>query len=285
MVKIIGDTTSGLSESFAESHDIPIIPQIINIGDASYLEGVEITYETFLEKLAAATELPKTAAPPPELFTEAFEAFAPSGESIICIVPSAVVSGTFRSATVGLQMAIERGVREDIDVRIIDTQLIASPVATLLRLATEWAEQGESADTIEARVRDMSSRCRVYFMVDTLKYLAMGGRIGGAAALLGSVLQVKPVLTIKEGAIDTFEKVRTHKRAVERLKQLVVEQIAPGDAGHLSVMHAAAEDQALALVDYFRAELGLSSIDVLAVPPAVVTHAGPGVLAVAFFTE
>ena len=285
MVKIIGDSTSGLSESFAQSHDIPIIPQIINIGDESYLEGVEITYETFLEKLKGATELPKTAAPPPELFTEVFERFAPSGESIICIVPSAVVSGTFRSATVGLKMAIDRGVREEIDVRIIDTQLIAGPVAALLRLASQWAEEGENVDTIEARVREMSARCRVYFMVDTLKHLAMGGRIGGAAALLGSVLQIKPVLTLREGTIDTFEKVRTHGRAVDRLKQLVVEQIAPGDAGHLSVMHAAAEDQAQALVDYFRDELGLTSIDVLAVPPAVVTHAGPGVLAVGFFTE
>jgi DegV family protein with EDD domain len=131
----------------------------------------------------------------------------------------------------------------------------------------------------------MSSRCRVYFMVDTLKYLAMGGRIGGAAALLGSVLQIKPVLTLREGAIDTYEKVRTHRRAVDRLKQLVVEQIAPGDTGHLSVMHAAAEDQAQALVGYFCDELGLTSIDVLAVPPAIVTHAGPGALAVGFFTE
>jgi DegV family protein with EDD domain len=285
MVKFIGDTTSGLSESFAEHHDVPIIPQIINFGDVSYLEGVEITYETFLDKLAASTELPKTAAPPPDLFADAYERFAPLNEPIICVLPSAEVSGTVRSATVGLQIAIERGVRPDLDVRIIDTQLIASPVATLLRLAVGWAEAGADADTIEARIRQMSARCRVYFMVDTLKYLAMGGRIGGASALLGSVLQVKPVLTLKEGAIDTFEKVRTHKRAVDRLKQLVVEQIAPGEDGHLSVMHAAAEAEADALVDYFKDVLHLTAVDVLAVPPAVVTHAGPGVLAVGFFTK
>lgn len=285
MVKFIGDTTSGLSESFAQRYDIPIIPQIINFGEVSYLEGVEITYETFLEKLAAATELPKTAAPPPDLFADAYERFAPLQEPIICVLPSAEVSGTVRSATVGLQMAIERGVRSDLDVRIIDTQLIASPVATLLRLAVEWAEAGADADTIEARIREISARCRIYFMVDTLKYLAMGGRIGGASALLGSVLQVKPVLTVKAGAIDTFEKVRTHKRAVERLKQLVVEQIAPGEAGRLSVMHAAAEAEADALVAYFKDALHLTDVDVLAVPPAVVTHAGPGVLAVGFFTE
>ena len=105
-----------LSESFAEDHDIPIIPQIINIGGASYLEGIEITYDTFLEKLSAATELPKTAAPPPDLFADAYERFADSGEAIVCVLPSAIVSGTVRSATVGLQLAFERGVREDLDV-------------------------------------------------------------------------------------------------------------------------------------------------------------------------
>ncbi len=284
MVKIVGDTTSGLSESLAEKYAIPIVPQVIIFGDESYLEGVEITYDTFMEKLKTATELPKTAAPPPELFAEVFQRFASTGESIVCILPSAIVSGTVRSATVGLQMALERGV-DDLDVRIIDTNLIASPVATLLRLAAEWAEQGESADTIEARVKEMSARCKIYFLVDTLKYLAMGGRIGGAAALLGSVLQVKPVLTLKEGGVDTLEKVRTHKRAVDRLKTLVVDQIARGDQGYLSVMHAAAEDEARDLVAYFNEELGLDHIPVMAVPPAVVTHGGPGVLGVGFFTE
>lgn len=285
MVKIIGDTTSGLPESFIESHDVPIIPQVIIFGDTPYLEGVEITYEDFLTKLRSATELPKTAAPPTELFADAIERLASSREPILGIFPSAVVSGTVRSATVGLQQAIDRGLPADTDVRIIDTQLVAAPVATLIRLAVGWAEEGEDADTIESRVREMATRCRVYFMVDTLKYLAMGGRIGGAAALLGSVLQVKPVLTFREGAIDTLEKVRTHKRAVERLKQLVVEQIAPGENGHLTVMHADAKTEAQGLVEYFCQELGLESIELLAVPPAVVTHAGPGVLGVGFFTE
>lgn len=284
MVKIVGDTTSGLSESFAEEHGIPIIPQVIIFGEESYLENVEITYDTFMEKLRSATELPKTAAPPPELFADVFEEFAPSGEAIVCILPSARLSGTVRSAVVGLKMAQEEGVG-DLDVRIIDTQLIASPVATLLRLASRWAEEGESADTIEARVVEMSRRCKIYFMVDTLKYLAMGGRIGGAAALLGSVLQVKPVLTLNEGQVDTLEKVRTHKRAKDRLKQLVLEQIPPGDEGHLSIMHAAADEEADELVTFFSRELGLSHIPVLTVPPAVVTHGGPGVLGVGFFTE
>lgn len=284
MVKIVGDTTSGLSNSFAETHNIPIIPQVIIFGETSYLEGVEITYGTFMEKLRAAEVLPKTAAPPPELFTEVFEQCAHDDEPVVCVLPSAAVSGTVRSAMVGRQMAVELG-NPNLDVRIVDTGMIASPVATLLRLAAEWAEAGESADAIEARMQAMSARGKIYFLVDTLKYLAMGGRIGGAAALLGSMLQVKPVLTFKGGEIDTFEKVRTHRRAVERLKQLVVEQIAPGEQGYLSLMHAAAEDEAAALADYFRERLNLVDIPILAVPPAVVTHGGPGVLGVGFFQE
>jgi DegV family protein with EDD domain len=289
MVKIIGDTTSGLSESFAAAHDIPIIPQVIIFDEEQYLEGLEITYDTFMQKLQVATKLPKTAAPPPELFAGAFERLAQTDDAVVCILPSALVSGTVRAAAAGQQLALERGMRE-IDIRIIDTKLIASPVATMIQLAATWAEQGASADTIEARVVEMSGRCKIYFLVDTLKYLAMGGRIGGAAALLGSVLQVKPVLTFSEGQVAIFEKVRTQKRAIERLKQLVLEQIAPrqqtavGNEGHLSIMHAAADAEVAELVSFFGEALALPSIPVSAVPPAVATHGGPGVLGVGFFT-
>jgi DegV family protein with EDD domain len=284
MVKIIGDTTSGLPETYAQQYDIPIIPQVINIDGVSYLEGIDIDYDTFLARLKTARELPKTAAPYPERFVEAFQRFAPSKESILCILPSAMVSGTVRSATVALQMAVEQGL-PNLDVRIIDTQLIASPVATLLKLAAEWAAAGLDADTIETRVRTMARRGKIYFSVATLKYLAMGGRIGGAAALVGSALQVKPVLTFRDGQIEAFEKIRTHKRAVDRLKELVMTQFSQDGDGFLSIMHADVADEAQDLADEMRARLGLSEVPIVAVPPAIVTHGGPGVLGVGFFTD
>ena len=285
MITIVGDTTSGLSESFAAEHGVPIIPQIITFGAESYFEGVDITYDSFMDRLKVVTELPKTAAPPPELFAEVFkQRGASTGDTIICILPSTIVSGTVRSASVGLTMARESGF-PDLDVRIIDTGFVASPVSTLLRLAVQWAEAGMDADTIETRVREMTSCCRIYFVVDTLKYLAMGGRIGGAAALLGSVLQVKPVLTMREGRVDTLQKVRTHRRAVDRLKELVVEQIAPGESGYPTVLHAAADAEAAQLRDFFQRELGVADIPIQRVPPAVVTHGGPGILGVGFFVE
>ncbi len=277
MVKIITDTTAGLSDEIVQRYDIPVIPQVIIFGTDSYLEGTEMEHAVFMERLRSFKGLPKTSAPPPELFVETFERLVPEGEPILCIHPSTELSGTVRSATVA---AVDF---PDADIRIIDTRLIGSPLATLVMLAAQWAEAGSDADSIEAHIHELIPRSRVFFLVDTLEYLAKNGRIGDAAALLGSVLRVKPILTLRDGRAAEFEKTRTRKRAVARLKDLVLEQI-PGDGtGYLSIMHASVPDQARALADDLCQTVGLSSVPIMDVPPAIVTHAGPGVLAVAFF--
>jgi DegV family protein with EDD domain len=130
----------------------------------------------------------------------------------------------------------------------------------------------------------MIPRCHVYFLVATLEYLARGGRIGGASALLGSVLQIKPILTLHDGKVDLLERERTQKRALARLKELVREKSAPGEAGYVSVMHAAVPDQAQTLADELCAQQNLRHIPILDVPPAIVVHGGPGILGVAFFS-
>lgn len=277
MVRIITDTTAGLPDEVAQRYDIPVIPQVIIFGSDTYLEGQEIDHQTFMERLLTSKELPKTSAPPPELFSREFERIASQGEPILCIHPSTELSGTVRSATVAATDF------PNADIRVIDTRVVGSPLATLVTLAARWAEAGIDADAIQDRIHDLIPRCRVYFLVDTLEYLAKNGRIGGGAALLGSVLRVKPILTLQDGRADQFERTRTHRRAVARLKELVLEQM-PGDgSGHLSVMHASAPEQAQALVEDLSTRLGLQAVPILDVPPAIVTHAGPGVLAVAFF--
>jgi DegV family protein with EDD domain len=277
MVKIITDTTAGLPDEVARQYHIPVIPQVIIFGSDTYLEGQEIDHQTFMEQLQASKDLPKTSAPPPELFSREFERLVPEGEPILCIHPSTELSGTVRSATVAAADF------PDADIRVIDTRVIGSPLATLVTLAAQRAEAGLDADAIEDYIRDLVPRCRIYFLVATLEYLAKNGRIGGAAALLGSVLSIKPILTLRDGRADQFERTRTHRRAVARLKELVLQQIPNDGSGHLSVMHASATDQAQALADDLCAQLGLQSVPILDVPPAIVTHAGPGVLAVAFF--
>jgi DegV family protein with EDD domain len=279
MVHIITDTLAGLPAETARRYNIPVIPQIIIFGTDSYLEGVEMDNATFMQRLKASRELPKTAAPPPELFAKEFQRLVPEGKPIVCIHPSAEVSGTVRSATVAARDFPEA------DIRVIDTRLIGSPLATMVTLAAEWAEAGHDADSIEARLRDLTPRCRIYFLVATLEYLAKGGRIGGATALLGSVLQVKPILTFRDGQVNQFERERTQKRAEARLKELVMDQIARDASGHLSVMHAGVPEQGQALADDLGTRLGLTHVPILDVPPAIVTHGGPGILGVGFFVS
>jgi DegV family protein with EDD domain len=127
------------------------------------------------------------------------------------------------------------------------------------------------------------ARQQVYFVVDTLEYLHKGGRIGGAQALLGGILQVKPILTLKDGRVEPFEKQRTQRRALERIRELVLEGCPRTPEAHLAVMHADAEAIARELASDFAAQLGLTDIPIYELPPAIVTHAGPGVLAVSYF--
>lgn len=276
MVRIITDTTSCLFPEIARKYNIPVIPQVIYFGEDSYLEGVNMSIADFMGRLKSSTQLPKTAAPPVELFVKEFERLVPLGEPILCIHPSTEVSGTVRSA----QMAAQEF--PSADIRVIDTRLIASPIAVLVQLAAEWAQDGLDIDTIEARVREMMTRGRIFFMVATLEYLAKGGRIGGASALVGSLLQIKPLLSIRDGKVDVFEKERTHRRVVERMQELVVTQISPKN-GYLSVLQAGVPEQGQALADSLKARLGLTEIPIYDMPPAIVTHGGPGILGVGFF--
>jgi len=279
MVQIITDTTSCMPLDLAARYHIPVIPQVINFGNESFFEGVDLDIDGFMQRLKSSRELPKTAAPPPELFSREFERLAPLGEPILCIHPSAEVSGTVRSATLARQDFPQ------LDIRVIDTRTIGSALYTLVRLAAEWAEAGMDADSITRQIEDLTPRGRIFFLVATLEYLQRGGRIGGAQALLGSVLQIKPILTLKDGRVDRYESERTHKRALARLQQIVGEQIATDGDGYLTIMHAGVPEEGLALAEQLGQKLNQPAPPVFNLPPAIVTHGGPGILAACFFTS
>jgi len=278
MIKIITDTTSGLPLDVARAHDIPVLPQIIIFGEETYRDDTEMDTRMFLQKLRASPTLPKTAAPPPALYNPIFEQLLAEGyRTIICLHPSSELSGTVRSALTAAQDF------PGADIRVVDTRTVAAPLATVVLLAARWAREGVDADTIIARVQDTLARQRVYFVVDTLEYLHRGGRIGGAQALLGGLLQVKPILTLRDGRVEPFEQQRTQKRALARLRELVLGECPRTPESHLAVMHADAEATARELAADFSAQLGIPDIPIYELPPAIVTHAGPGVLAVSYF--
>jgi len=277
MVKIVADTTSGLPREMLKKLGIPLIPQIVVFGEESFRDDTELDTGAFLRKLKASKELPKTAAPPPPLYHPIFEQALMDGENIVVIAPSAKVSGTVRSAEVAAQDFPK------LDVRIVDSQTVAGNLASLVLMADGWAKSGMDVDGIVNRIAEWIPRGQLYFLVNTLEYLQKGGRIGGAKALVGELLQVKPILCVREGQVEPFEQQRTKKRAIARLVEIVEEQCPKSVEAHLCVMHADAMDEATTLASDLSSRMNIRSIPIYELPPAIVVHGGPGVLAIGFF--
>jgi DegV family protein with EDD domain len=279
MVKIIADTLTCFSVEKAKQLGIDFIPQIIEFGEQSFRDDTEIDSATFLKKLRSAAALPKTAAPPPALYEPYFRKYAEEGQTVLIICPSAKMSGTVRSAQVAAKDFPQA------DIRVIDTLSVGAGLGTLVEQAVEWAKQGVDADTIERNITAMASRERLYFMVDTLEYLQRGGRIGKAQALMGSLLQVKPILTLRDGQTEPLEKQRTKQKALSRICDLVHAECPNGAEGHLKIMQGDAEEDAATLAAEFKRTLGIEDIPILFLPPAILVHAGPGALGISFFTK
>lgn len=277
MTIIIADTTCSLPRDVLKARGIPLIPQVVMFGEESFHDDKELDTATFLAKLKASSVLPKTAAPEPTLYYPVFKKAQAKGESVIVVAPSAKVSGTVRSAETAAQEFAE------MDIRVIDSQTVSCNLGSLVLLADDLAKAGKSADEIVAKLDDMIPRGRIYFLVATLEYLAKGGRIGGAKKLLAELLEIKPILTIRNGQVEPFEQQRTHKRALARLEEIVREQCPKSPEARLAVMQAEAETEARLMATSLQSWWGSGEVPVYELPPAIVTHGGPGTMAVGFF--
>ncbi len=277
MIRIIADTTCGLPLEKLAAEDIDVIPQIIIFDEKPYRDDTEIDTPTFLSKLKKAKTLPKTAAPPPALYEPLYEKYAGTGDSIFIPTPSTALSGTFRSAEVAKDSYPEA------DVHILDTRTIAGGLGTLVLKANEWAKAGKDIETLTADIKALADREVVYFLVDTLEYLHKGGRIGKASYLIGSMLQMKPILGLDKGEVTAVEKQRTSGKALNRLKELVLEACPKGPESYITVSHCGGEERAEQIANELAEALGLESIPVYEVPPAIVVHGGPGIISVSFF--
>ena len=196
---------------------------------------------------------------------------------IIC--PSSKVSGTYGRAVVAAQEY------PNSDITVLDTPIIGAGLGSVIRMAVTMASGGKSASEISKEVIDMSSRNRTYFLVDTLEYLQKGGRIGAAKALLGSVLQVKPILGIMDGEVKVIESLRTRKKALDRFIQMVINECPKTNSAFLNVQHGGALEEAASLSYLLIEKTGIREIPITNLPPAILVHGGPGLLGVSFFVE
>jgi DegV family protein with EDD domain len=279
MTIIVADTTCGLPHDLLEKRGIPVIPQVVMFGEESYHDDKNFDTTVFLQKLKASATLPKTAAPEPSLYFPIFENARKKRESVVVVAPTSKASGTVRSAQTAAQEF------PGLDVRVVDTLTISCNLASLVLVADDMAKAGKSANEVVAQLTDMIPRGRLYFLVDTLEYLAKGGRIGGAKKLLAELLEIKPILQVKDGQVEPFEQQRTKKRALARLVEVVTEQCQGGEDAHLCVLQVEAEEEAESLVQELKSKVSVPNIPVYRLPPAIVVHAGPKAMGVGFFVK
>jgi DegV family protein with EDD domain len=279
MVKIIADTLSSIPVEEAKQLGLAYLPQIVIFGEESFRDDSEINSETFLERLKSSPVLPKTAAPYPHLYKPILDEFSNQNADVLIICPSSKVSGTYSRAVVAAQDY------PNSKIKVLDTPIVGAGLGSVVRMAVKMASEGKTISEISNNVIEMSSRNRTYFLVDTLEYLQKGGRIGAAKALLGSVLQVKPILGIVNGEVKAIESQRTRKKAMERFEELVVTECPKKETAFLNVQHGGAIKDAVILSDHLKEKTGIQNIPITDLPPAVLVHGGPGILGVSFFVE
>ena len=271
-VRIVTDSSCDLTDDEVAAHGIEVVPLSIRFGDEEFEDRTDLTVESFYEKLAAASVLPETAAPAPGKFEAAFRRQATAGaDAIVCINLSSDLSATMQSAQ-NAAVAIQ----DELDVRVLDSSSITSGLGTQVILAAEAAAASASADDVVALVKQLVARTHVVGALDTLDNLKKGGRIGGAQALLGSLLSIKPIVDISSGKVEEAGKARTRRKALEVLRDKVVEA---GAVEHLCVTHGFAPEVE-EMLDLLASHYPREQIRVGHIGPVIGTHGGPRVMGV-----
>jgi len=268
-VAIIIDSASDLPPEVAALSGVTVVPLIVNFGEESYEANVTLTTDQFWERmLAPDAPFPTTAAASPGTFTVAYQAaFDAGADSVVCITLSGDLSGTLKSATIGAAALPDR------EIHVIDSRTVSMGHGMLAQMAGAMAAAGASGAEIAAMVEDRKTDCDLYVALDTLEYLKRGGRISGARAAMGTMLSIKPIITVIDGRVDNAERVRTRARARERTLELLTAR----PLERASILHTTRAD-----VEEFRAAFQVRSglpdemIQVMTVGPSVGPHLGPG---------
>jgi DegV family protein with EDD domain len=271
-VAIVTDSTSDLPADLVVRHGITVVPLNVHFDDEVFRDGVDLTTDDFLARLARSPTLPTTSQPAAGVFEAAFRRLAADHDAIVAVVISSKLSGTIGSATVARD-----AVRDLIPVEVVDSLGASLCLGFQVLHAAELAAGGLDAATIAARLRTETQRQRVVFFADTLEYLRRGGRIGKAKALVGSLLSLKPLLIIDEGQVVPLERARTRSHAVRGLIDFARGFSNPA---RLGVLHSTTPEEAAALAKQLATLNPVHEIVTGRFGPVILTHLGPGSMGV-----
>lgn len=266
---VVTDSTADLPDAWRERYGIEVVPLKVIFGTETFRDGVDMNNAQFFDRLAASSKLPTTSAPSPGDFAATFERLASNHDGCISIHIGAQLSATAEAARVGAQQV------DGFPVTVIDSETVTMPIAFLCRIAAECTSLAEAVAAVNERV----PRCRILALLDTLRYLEMGGRIGKAQAAIGTMLDLKPLLLVKDREITPVDRVRTKKRAIQRM----IEHFR-GDlpVEHVAVMHAQSPEEAEEIVADVRKVLPELEIPIGQIGAVLGTHTGPKAVGIVY---
>lgn len=279
-VAIVTDSTAYLPEESLKQYNITVVPLSVIWGDEIYRDGVDILPSEFYKRLAGSKLMPSTSQVTPAAFQTVFQALIEQGFDVLGIFVSSKISGTFQSAIQAREMLSNAEEKIAVLDSLWTTMAMGWPVLTAARAA----QAGESLSECQKTAKNACDHSGVLFVVETLEFMRRGGRIGGAQAFLGTALNIKPVLEMRDGQIEALERVRTKQKAIQRAVEIVVERIKDKTPIRLAATHANSEKDALSLLEL--AQTALEPVETMCCPlsPVIGTHAGPGTVALNFMS-
>jgi DegV family protein with EDD domain len=277
-VAVVTDSSAYIPDDLVKKHNINVVPLIVLWGHEALEDGVDIHAQEFYKRLANAKVMPTTSQSTIPAMQNMFEGLIAQGYDVLGIFISSKLSGTVQSAMQGRDM-MNKGADK---VTIVDSLSTAMAMGWHVLTAARAAEAGESVDECVKLVEKAQQQSGVFFAVDTLEFLHRGGRIGGAQALLGTALNIKPVLELRDGRVESVEKIRTKGKALDRIVELVVEKVAGRSPVRLATLNANAEAEAMATLEAASKILNPVEKVFAHVSPAIGTHTGPGTVGLAY---
>lgn len=280
-IKIITDSTSYIPTEYIEKYDICVVSLNVFMNNKSTRE-LDIDNKFFYDEMQALDEVPKSSQPIPDEMLSTFENIVKNGDSIIGVFLSSSMSGTFSSANLIKDMILEN--YPQADITIIDSKTTCMQMGFAVIEAAKASFDEKSKDEIVDIVNNTLNNSGFLFSPDTLDYLKKGGRIGSASALLGNILQIKPILTVKDGETSIFTKVRTRKKAIDTIVDNVFEDIEKNGLGDVIVHHINCEEEGLKLAKRLEEKLNIP-VKIQSIGPVVGLHVGPGSIGIAYYTK
>lgn len=278
-IRIVTDSTADLADALIKEWNITVAPLKVLFGDKVYHEGVDISNREFYELLKGAEKLPSTSQPSPGEFEDIYKRLTDDGSSVISIHISGNMSGTYQSAKIAKNNLADR------DITVIDSKVVSMALGHVVLAGARAVREGKSKEEIIARIYNVMEKVKTYFVVDTLENLQKGGRIGKAAALFGTVLNIKPVLTIEEGVIAPFEKIRGKGKALERIMEKAREFSKDHKNMHCALVHGNALDDAVKFHHKLISGINCSEFLICEIGAVVGAHTGAGTIGFFFYAD